>query len=355
MEHICSLQVSSINLVWGITNSKQINMENTNTIIPSQIRLPFYKLTEFLWKANFHSPNMLRSSNIDKNFSYIIHKHKSNLIHFHSCDDAIQMHHMVLDVSIPYTVSLHSSDIHVKPLQDEAYLSNLCEMLKFAARLHVPSETLAGSIRQLCADYPPITTIRPMIPIPDVSSKSINTNKHMISVGSLLWENGFHDLVRAMVHLPDWSLDIIGDGIEYRHLVFLIHTYNLQDRVKLIYDISFNECRDIIGKATAYIHSGINQEISSHLLLAMALGKPVFVTNNIDINEVIHDKYNGIYIPIGEPLEMAKKIELLNDYDLMQRIGINARISIEEIFPPKLYMEKFVQFYQSAVYDLTSL
>ena len=353
MEHMCSLQASSVNLIWGLTNSEQTDIESTNTVDPSQIPFPFYNLNKFSWKANFRNPPMLRSSDINKNLSYIIYKHQPDLIHFHSCDDAIQMHQDVINFSIPYTVSLHSSDIHLKPLKNADYSHTLCQMLKSAAKVHTSYEDLSTDMRELCASCPPMTAIRMLIPVPSVIPNPVITNKHLITVGQLTWQNGFHDLVRALVDIPDVSLDIVGDGIEYRHLAFLIHTYSLQDRVRLLSEVSFEESQTMISKATAYVHAGICQEISAHLLIAMALGKPVFVTNNVGVNELVTDKYNGIYIPIGKPHEIAQQMTHLNESDLLERIGKSARSTIEKVMIPSTYAEKFMQFYSNACRNMS--
>jgi len=352
LEHIYSLHASAINLVLGNTNSSDHDITTVNSIRPSQFFTPVYDLTKFSWQANFRKLDKMRLSNVDKNLSYIIDKHQPDLIHFHSSHDAIQHHHKAVELSIPYTVSLNSSDIYLEVLEDEAYLPKLYEMLKSTARIHISYEGLASDVEQIPEVSAPITTIRIAYPKSDVIPNSDNMPMHLISAGELTWQNGFHDLVRAMIHLPNMSLDIIGTGFDYRHLVFLIHTYNLQDRVQVLENITFDSCRDLIGKATAYVHSGIVQEVSEYLLLAMSMGKPVFVTNNVGMDELVEDRNNGIYIPIGEVVGMAKQLKTLADVDLMQKIGNAARTSVEKMFVPQTHTEKFIQFYQSACHDM---
>lgn len=346
-EHIGSLQESSINLVLGITNEDGLNDPSRMASL-SKFPIVYYDLNQFSWRAYFRNINNAGASNEDKNLAYIIEKHKLDLVHFYFSGDALQMHHKLLELSIPYTVRIHSGDIYAQPLEDEGHLQALYNLFNSTAGIQVTYDTLASKVKELCPTCPPITTIRMPIRTPNIIPSSVNTNKHLISIGELSPGLGFHDLVRAMVHMPDYSLDIIGDGLDKRHLVFLIYTYNLQDRVKLLDDIPLDQCEELITKSTAYIHSGIVQEASYHLLLAMALGKPVFVTNHWGVDEIVEDQHNGIHIPLGEPRAMAEKFKLLEDSDLMQKIGQNARSTIEKLCAPDTHAEQVLQFYQNA-------
>lgn len=346
LEHLRSLQSSSVEPMLGII----CDVTNDTEMLLSDLSIRYFDLCRFSLKTYLRNLNNANSSIVDENLADIIQKHKPDIIHFHSCVNALHLYSKVLELSIPYTVSLYSWDIYLSPLQIEDYSSRLCKMLQGAARILVSYDTLASDVKQLCPSSPPINIFNLPIRIPSNTPNAISTNKHLISVGALTWENAFHDLVRAMVHLPDVSLDIVQYGLDVdkRHLVFLIHTYNLQDRVRLLENVSIDQCEELIVKSTAYIHSGITQEPTYHLLLAMALGKPVFATNNRGVDEVIEDKHNGIYIPIGEPIAMAEKFKLLDDTDLMQKIGQNARTTIEKRFTPEIHAKQFIEFYRNA-------
>lgn len=348
LEHVRSLQTTSINLVLGMMDYKEYKDESAIPTHLSELPIPYYNLTQPSWRDNFRDLKTIGFSSQDRNLAHIIKKHKPDLVHFHFCLDAINMYREISELSIPFTVSVGSEDIHLKPLGNEDYLNRLCEMLKESIGIHISYDGLSSYVRQLCSSASPMTTIRLPIPMPDIILNPDTKNKHLISVGDLWWENGYHDLVRAIAYTPDLTLDIIGNGVDRRHLVFLIHTYNLQDRVRLLDDISFEQRKALIAKSAGYVHPGISQEASYYLLSAMALGKPVFATNQRGMDEIVEDQHNGIHIPIGEPRAMAEKFELLDDSDLMERLGKNARTTIEKLCAPDNYAEKVLQFYQNA-------
>ena len=198
---------------------------------------------------------------------------------------------------------------------------------------------------EMCQCQLPLFTIRTSIPIPEQFEKTASDTHSLITVGRLFWKKGFHDLIRSMKYIPNVSLNIVGDGEERTHLNYLIQSLSLQDRVHLLGKLPYEEFESLVRQSTAYVQSSLEEGFSNSLAEAMALGKPAFVTNVGGTGELIKDGKNGIYIPMGDPIGMAKQFELLFDIPLMQQLGLAARETAEHEFTDEKHVKEFVKFY----------
>lgn len=274
-----------------------------------------------------------------------------DLVHFHFGSLAVMLARYPRALGIPYSVSLRGSDIQVMPLRDDQYAAGLCEVLDQARGVHTVCEEIAHLARQRCPALAKVTVIRTCVPLPAKVGLSPGAQAGLcfVTVGRLHWRKAYPDLIRAMTYLPDASLDIVGDGPEYEHLLYLIHHLNLQSRVRLLGKLPFHEFAHILERATAFVQSSIAEGFSNALAEAMALGKAVFATSVGGTTEVIEDGRNGIIIPTGDPAGVARKLMLAAEAGLMERLGLAARRTAEEMFSMERHARKFHAFYRSCL------
>lgn len=274
-----------------------------------------------------------------------------DLVHFHFGSLATMMAHYPRALGIPYSVSLRGSDIQVMPLHDERYAADLCQVLSEACGVHAVSEEIARLARHECPDLQRIVVIRTCVPLPEQPGHTPETQLGLrfVSVGRLTWHKAYPDLVRAMVHLPNASLDIVGEGPEREFLLYLIHQLNLQSRTRLLGKLPFHEFAGLLERATAFVQSSIAEGFSNALAEAMALGKAVFATAVGGTTEIIEDGKNGIIIPTGDPSGIAQKLMLAADADLMARVGQAARQTAEQHFSIAGHAQQFYEFYQGCI------
>lgn len=84
------------------------------------------------------------------------------------------------------------------------------------------------------------------------------------------------------------------------------------------------------------------------LLEAMAMEKPVVTTRVGAIPEVIHDHINGILVPPNDHKILAKAIiELLNNIELAEKIGKNARRDIENSYTWDVIIKETIETFNS--------
>jgi glycosyltransferase involved in cell wall biosynthesis len=83
--------------------------------------------------------------------------------------------------------------------------------------------------------------------------------------------------------------------------------------------------------------------LSMALLEAMVTGKPIIATPVGGITEVIEDNINGLFVE-PDPEKLAEKIEkLINNSELAERLGENAKKTVEERFTWKISADNFLK------------
>jgi len=346
-----SQQLPSIQV--GVTTSPENSMLNsfdtskTMDVVPLYFGTPLRRIqATLLGIMNYSSKPDL--SLREKAILNLIEKNNPDIVHFHF-NFLFDLHILPFKLGIPFTVSLRGPEIQMGAFTDKIYREKLCKILQRATAIHTVCDALGTKATEYCQTELPVFTVRTSVPIPAKPEKTVANTNSLISVARLYWKKGFHDLIRAMIYLPNVSLNIVGDGEEHHHLSYLIHSLNLQDRVHLLGELPYEEFELLMRRSTAYVQASMEEGFSNSLAEAMALGKPVFVTDVGGTAELIEEGKNGMFIPMGDPIGMAKKIEQhLFDTQLMQQLGLAARETAEREFSDEKHVQGFVEFYNYA-------
>ncbi|MEY8720592.1 glycosyltransferase family 4 protein [Bacteroides stercorirosoris] len=82
------------------------------------------------------------------------------------------------------------------------------------------------------------------------------------------------------------------------------------------------------------------------LIEAAAVGRPIVTTNSIGCKETVVDGYNGYLIPVKDSDTLAKKLNLLFEYEnLRQNMGRNSRILAEKDFSIENVIHRHLEIY----------
>jgi colanic acid/amylovoran biosynthesis glycosyltransferase len=274
-----------------------------------------------------------------------------DLIHFHSGNVAVKLAPYAAALRLPYTLSIRGTDIQVQPLIDPQYANMLKNTLVAAQRIHAVCDALGDAVLRICPSLDSVETIRTCVPIPDNSQITVEDNGSLsfVSVGRLHWRKAYNDLLRAMVHIPDARLTIVGDGPEKEHLLFLIKDLGLEGRVTLTGRLSYKQFATLYSSASAYVQTSIAEGFSNALGEAMAHGKLVFATNVGGTGEVINDGVNGFFLPVGDPLGIARRLNFAKDLRVRKELGEAARRTALQQFAAEQHAAKFVKFFEKAL------
>ena len=157
----------------------------------------------------------------------------------------------------------------------------------------------------------------------------------VMCVSSLDPSKGIRYLIQAVPEILERGNNIkvvfVGDGghrVEYEGLA-----KNLGIKNKVLFLGAKDNVEELLSIADIFCLPSVSEALSFSILEAMAEGKPVIATNVGGIPEAVVDKVTGLLVPPRNVRELALAINsLLEDSNLAERLGLNAKNRIKEKF-----------------------
>ena len=170
-----------------------------------------------------------------------------------------------------------------------------------------------------------------------------------ISVARLSPLKDFPTLLRAvpqiLQHVPDFRLQIIGDGPERTQLESLIDELNIRAHVQLLGER--HDVADLLAESGFFVSSSLSEGISLTLLEAMAVGLPVVTTSVGGNPEIVIDGKTGRLVPAGDPAALANAIvALCAERDLWSAMGTLGRQRVEQNFEIRQMIRSYETLYE---------
>lgn len=194
----------------------------------------------------------------------------------------------------------------------------------------------AETYTQYDSAFIPTAIYNPLTLKPGASS--MGTTKSFLAVGRFSRQHKGFDLLIEAFHLfsqknQEWTLDIVGEGVEEELYRTLIKKYNLEDRVT-IHPFT-NHIQDYYSKAQVYVLSSRWEGFGLVLVEAMAHGLPVVSSDLPTSKEIMGDF--GLYFKNGDVTDLAERLEEATHidwskksqeaFDIAKRFDINTIIS----------------------------
>ncbi len=157
-------------------------------------------------------------------------------------------------------------------------------------------------------DFKPIVIYNPLTLEPGTSSSG--TSKSFLAVGRFSRQHKGFDLLIEAFHLfskknQDWTLDIVGEGVEENLYRELIKKYSLEERVT-IHPFT-NHVQTYYSNAQVYVLSSRWEGFGLVLIEAMAHGLPVVSSDLPTSKEIMGDF--GLYFKNGDVEDLAERLE----------------------------------------------
>lgn len=171
----------------------------------------------------------------------------------------------------------------------------------------------------------------------------------VIFVGRLDAMKAVHVLIEAFKKLKDEgsaaSLDIIGDGPDMDRLK------RLKDSLGLNRSVNFCGEKQGVAKhlqeSTVFVLPSLSEGLSNVILEAMACALPVVVTRVGGTADLIQDGINGILVEPNSPDLLKEALKrILEDKNLAEKMGAEARKTVEEKFSMEYVSERYMSIYQ---------
>ena len=170
-----------------------------------------------------------------------------------------------------------------------------------------------------------------------------------ISVARLSAEKDFPTLLNAVAlvirDVPDFRLQLVGDGPERARLEQLARELNIADHVDFL-----GERKDVpalLSQAGFFVTASLTEGISLTLLEAMAVGLPVIATSVGGNSEIVDAPHTGRLIPVGDPVRLsAEIIDLIRRRDDWLAMGRAGRKRIAEHFEVRRMVSDYENLYR---------
>ena len=176
-----------------------------------------------------------------------------------------------------------------------------------------------------------------------------NGNIVVGTVARLSPEKDITSLIRALAMLKDKDrvkLMIVGDGILRGSFEKMVSNMNLQDKV--IFAGMQKDTGKFISLLDIFVLPSLRESFSMAAREAMAMAKPVILTDVGGAGEILEDGLSGFLVPAGRPDILAKKIkQLIENKELRLNLGINAQARAEKFFNQDNWFRKIEDIYTS--------
>lgn len=169
-----------------------------------------------------------------------------------------------------------------------------------------------------------------------------------VVVARLSAEKDIASLLRAVTLaakcLPDFRLEVAGDGPCRAELLDLVHALAIGDRVRFLGQV--DDVPALLARARLFVLPSRTEGISLTILEAMACGLPVITTRVGGNPEVVLDGATGILVPASDPASLARAIvELWRNPNEAARMGLAARRRAETHFDIRRMVSRYEALY----------
>jgi glycosyltransferase involved in cell wall biosynthesis len=185
-----------------------------------------------------------------------------------------------------------------------------------AAAIHVTSELEKAELARLGMPTQRVAVVANGIELPDLQRISLRPSlvqgSYVLSLGRINWKKGLDRLIRAMADVPNADLLIAGNDEEnyQSRLEILVRELGLSTRVHFLGSVYGEEKWDLIRSASVFVLPSYSENFGMAALEAMACGRPVVVTADVGLADIIGEAGAGIVVD-GEAKELGLAIAAL--------------------------------------------
>ncbi|MEM7313444.1 MAG: glycosyltransferase family 4 protein [Planctomycetota bacterium] len=176
----------------------------------------------------------------------------------------------------------------------------------------------------------------------------------IVFLGRLIKAKGIEELIDALsspqVASLSWTAVLAGDGevAKYRDR---IDAKGLSDRIELPGWVTGDAVDAALRTSSIFALPSHHENLPLSMLEAMAYGLCCIVTPVGSVEDVIQDSENGLVISVGDSAGLTRALlSVLQDKDLRDRLGLNAREDFLKQYDYKDYRGKLEAIYRSVLH-----
>lgn len=175
---------------------------------------------------------------------------------------------------------------------------------------------------------------------PDQIRKELNlpkTSRVIGIVARVVQDKGHEYFLKAAEKLittsfPDIKILIVGDGPYLNSTKQWVQKLNLNESVRFLGNI--NDITYALSVIDVFVLPAVWREgFGLSIIEAMAVSKPVIVTNIWALNELVHDRVDGLLVEPRNVEQLANAMrQLLSDQQLYSKVSVNGAVMVRKEF-----------------------
>lgn len=172
---------------------------------------------------------------------------------------------------------------------------------------------------------------------------------HGLYFGRITEEKGVETVIKAYETMPDHQIKIMGDDSteEAVRLKKYVEDHHMTN-VDFLGFKAGKELEEIIkGARFTLIPSIWYDNLPNTALESFQYSKPVIASNIGSLPELVVDGFNGYLFDPYNPEELAEKIKLFDDDELVKTMGTNSRKRLESRFAPKTHYDELMKVFNN--------
>lgn len=243
-----------------------------------------------------------------------------DILHFPFANNAFGREHYAEVLGAKMTLSFRGSDVNIYPVYHNKSYANLwpyihkvqCNSVELAEKLkeheipkRIPIEIIPPALRK---DLRAVTPVK-------MNTVQIGTSENplnIVTLGRLHWVKDYPLALRTMAKLKQkgvsFKYQILGEGVEREHLMYLINELGLNQEVKLYGRASTTDIKQHFSKAHVYLQTSLAEGFSNACMEAQALGLPCVVPAISGMSACIEHGKTGVIVTIRSEDAFAEAI-----------------------------------------------
>ena len=264
----------------------------------------------------------------------------------------------------PVLLSVWGSDVYDFPYEGKIKKHILKRNVRYASGWASTSRCMAEQLRKVMEDCTLPVAITPFgVDLEQFSGGRENRRDNEIVLGNIkaLEEKyGIRELIIVFSRLrekylqsggkKDLKLEIYGDGSQRRELESQINELGLQDCISLKGRIPNTEVPDVLRQLDIFcaLSQLKSESFGVAVVEAMAMEKPVVVSDVDGFREVVEDCKTGYIVPKSNLEEAVERLwELIEDESLRESMGKSGRERVEKLYNWEKNVSTMLELYEN--------
>ena len=283
---------------------------------------------------------------------------RADVFHFEWVTKAARCVEVLDLLPAPTVVSCRGSDVRILPAGDDRLAADLPRVFARAGLVHCVSQAVLADAARYGLDERRAFVNHPAVDPEWFSPGDVAPPEpplRIVSVGRIHWVKGYEYALQAVRVLVERGCDVRyaivggGDAEAVGAVHFTAHDLGIADRVEILGPQPPETVRAMLASSHVLLLSSVSEGLSNSVLEAMAMERPVVVTDVGGMREVVREGVDGYLVAARDPRALADRLQLLADPALRARLGRDGRDRVLGSFSLDAQIDRFVDRYLALV------